>query len=145
MTCSVAIVGAGAIGAWFGDAFDRAGWRVSLVARGATLQALRQSGLRVEHGGSIRTSRPRAGSPAELGIHDFIVLTVKAQLLPALAPALRPLLGPNTVVVSGTNGIPWWFFQDFAGPLDLFRNGVGPRQRPDARPHHRRPLSGRGA
>src|SRR5882757_4136779 len=117
MTCSVAIVGAGAIGAWFGDAFDRAGWRVSLVARGATLQALRQSGLRVEHGGSVRTSRPRAGSSAELGVHDFIVLTVKAQLLPALAPELRPLLGPQTVVISGTNGIPWWFFQDFAGPL----------------------------
>jgi 2-dehydropantoate 2-reductase len=117
MNSSVAIVGAGAIGAWFGDAFDRAGWRVSMVARGATLEALRQSGLRVEQGGSIRTSRPRAGSPAELGIHDFIVLTVKAQLLPALAPELSPLLSPNSVVISGTNGIPWWFFQDFAGPL----------------------------
>jgi 2-dehydropantoate 2-reductase len=117
MNCSVAIVGAGAIGAWFADAFDRAGWRVSMVARGATLEALRQSGLRVEQGGFTRTSRPRAGSPAELGIHDFIVLTVKAQLLPALAPELSPLLGPHSVVISGTNGIPWWFFQDFAGPL----------------------------
>jgi 2-dehydropantoate 2-reductase len=117
MNPSVAIVGAGAIGAWLGDAFDRAGWRVSLVARGATLEALRQLGLRVEQGGSTRTSRPRAGSPAELGIHDFVVLTVKAQLLPALAPELRPLLGPKTVVISGTNGIPWWFFQDFSGPL----------------------------
>lgn len=127
MNSSVAIVGAGAIGAWFGDAFDRAGWRVSMVARGATLQALRQSGLRVEHGGAIRTSRPRAGSPAELGVHDFIVLTVKAQLLPALAPELSPLLGPNSVVISDTNGIPWWFFQDFAGPLANARlNSVDP-------------------
>ena len=67
--------------------------------------------------GSIRTSRPRAGSPVELGVHDFVVLTVKAQLLPALAPELRPLLGPQSVVMSGTNGIPWWFFQDFSGPL----------------------------
>jgi 2-dehydropantoate 2-reductase len=117
MTSSVAIVGAGAIGAWFGDAFDRAGWRVSMVARGATLQALKQSGLIMEQGGSIRTSHPQAGSPAELGIHDFIVLSVKAQLLPELASELRPLLGPHSVVISGTNGIPWWFFQDFPGPL----------------------------
>ena len=117
MNSSVAIVGAGAIGAWLGDAFDRAGWRVSMVARGGTLEALRQSGLRVDQGGSIRTSRPRAGSPVELGVHDFVVLTVKAQLLPALAPELRPLLGPQSVVMSGTNGIPWWFFQDFSGPL----------------------------
>lgn len=117
MPTSVAIVGAGAIGAWFGDAFDRAGWNVSMVARGATLEALRQSGLRVEQGGLSRASQPRTGSPAELGGHDFVVLTVKAQLLPALAPELMPLLGPQTTVISGTNGIPWWFFQDFAGPL----------------------------
>jgi 2-dehydropantoate 2-reductase len=114
---SVAIVGAGAIGAWFGDAFDRAGWSVSMVARGATLGALKQSGLRVEQGGFVRASHPRAGSPAELGVHDFVVLAVKAQLLPALASELKPLFGPRSVVISGTNGIPWWFFQDFAGPL----------------------------
>lgn len=121
MTSSVAIVGAGAIGAWIGDAFDRAGWRVSIVARGATLEALRQSGLRVEQGGLVRTCRPRAGSPAELGIHDFVVLAVKAQFLPALATELSPLLGLHSVIISGTNGIPWWFFQDFAGPLANIR------------------------
>jgi 2-dehydropantoate 2-reductase len=117
MPTSVAIVGAGAIGAWIGDAFDRAGWSVSMVARGATLEALRHSGLRVEQGGSVRTSHPRAGAPAELGVHDFVVLAVKAQLLPALATELGPLVGARSVVISGTNGIPWWFFQDFAGPL----------------------------
>ncbi len=117
MAPSVAIVGAGAIGAWFADAFDRAGWRVSLVARGATLKVLQESGLRVEQGGSVRLSRPRSGSAAQLGSHDFVVLTVKAQTLPALAPELSPLLGSASVVVSGTNGIPWWFLQDFSGPL----------------------------
>jgi 2-dehydropantoate 2-reductase len=117
MAPSVAIVGAGAIGSWLGDAFDRAGWRVSMVARGATLQILRASGLHVARGGEIRTSRPRAGSADELGIQDFIALTVKAQLLPELAPQLSPLIGPSTVVISATNGIPWWFFQDFGGPL----------------------------
>jgi 2-dehydropantoate 2-reductase len=54
----------------------------------------------------------------ELGAHDFVFLTVKAQILPQLAPNLVPLIGPSTVVVSGTNGIPWWFFQDFGGELN---------------------------
>jgi 2-dehydropantoate 2-reductase len=117
MNCSVAIVGAGAIGSWLADAFDRAGWRVSMVARGATLEALRRSGLRVERDNEIRTSRPRAGSAHELGAQDFVVLAVKAQFLPELAPHLSPLIGPATVIISATNGIPWWFFQDFEGPL----------------------------
>lgn len=117
MVSSVAIVGAGAIGAWIGDAFDRAGWNVSMLARGATLEALRASGLRVAQGDETRASRPRAGSAAELGVHDYVFLSVKAQRLPELAPQLSPLIGPSTVVISGTNGIPWWFFHDFAGPL----------------------------
>jgi len=114
---SAAIVGAGAIGAWIGDALDRAGWDVSMLARGPTLAALHSGGLTVERGGETRHSRPRAGSPAELGIHDYVFLTVKAHVLPDLAPSLSPLIGPATVVISGTNGIPWWFFHDFGGVL----------------------------
>ncbi len=117
MSPSAAIVGAGAIGAWIGDALDRAGWGVSMLARGPTLAALRSGGLTVERGGETRHSRPRAGSAAELGIHDYVFLTVKAQVLSDLAPSLSPLIGPATVVISGTNGIPWWFFQDFGGAL----------------------------
>ena len=118
MTCSIAIVGAGAIGSWLGDAFDRAGWRVSMVARGATLEALRRSGLRIARDNEIRSSHPRAGSAVEMGPHDFVALTVKAHLLPELAPRLSPLIGPATALISATNGIPWWFFQDFGGPLE---------------------------
>jgi 2-dehydropantoate 2-reductase len=117
MNSSIAIVGAGAIGAWIADGFDRAGWPVSLLARGATLQALREAGLCVSRAGERRVSRPRAGSAAELGVHDYVFLTVKAQMLPGLAPSLSPLIGPSTVVVSGTNGIPWWFFHDFGAAL----------------------------
>jgi 2-dehydropantoate 2-reductase len=114
---SVAIVGAGAIGAWIADAFDRAGWAASLLARGPTLAALRSGGLCVERDGETRRSQLRAGSAAELGVHDFVFLTVKAHLLADLAPSLGPLIGPSTVVISGTNGIPWWFFHDFSGPM----------------------------
>lgn len=117
MSPSVAIVGAGAIGSWIADALDRAGWAVSLLARESTLAALQGGGLTVERGADIRRSRPRAGSAAELGAHDYVFLTVKAHVLPSLAPTLGALIGPATVVVSGTNGIPWWFFQDFGGAL----------------------------
>ena len=88
-----------------------------MLARGATLAALDAEGLRVERGGEVRVSRPRAGSAETLGVHDVVFLTVKAQALPELAGSLTPLIGPHTFLVSGTNGIPWWFFQDFAGPL----------------------------
>jgi len=118
MSSTVAIVGAGAIGAWLADAFDRAGWPVAVLARGATLDALRNEGLTVSRAGNTRHSRPRAGTAVELGAHDFVFLTVKAQNLPQLAPTLVPLIGPSTVIVSGTNGIPWWFFQDFGGELN---------------------------
>jgi len=121
MSSSVAIVGAGAIGAWLADAFDRAGWSVSMLARGATLDALRREGLRVSRAGDTRVTRPRAGTALELGVHDYVFLTVKAQILPQLAPTLTPLLGPATVVTSGTNGIPWWFFHDFGGELANLR------------------------
>jgi 2-dehydropantoate 2-reductase len=117
MTPSIAIVGAGAIGGWLADALDRAGWRVSMVARGATLAALRAAGLRVRDAGDTRVSWPRVGSAADLGAHDYVILTVKAQVLPELAATLTPLIGPTTVIISGTNGIPWWFFHDFGGPL----------------------------
>jgi 2-dehydropantoate 2-reductase len=117
MTSSIAIVGAGAIGSWLGDAFDRAGWRVSMVARGTTLEALRSLGLRVARDHEIRSSYPRAGSADEIGVQDFVAVSVKAQFLPQLAPQLSPLIGPSTVVISATNGIPWWFFQDFGGAL----------------------------
>jgi 2-dehydropantoate 2-reductase len=117
MSRSAAVVGAGSIGAWIADALDRAGWSVSAVARGETLAAIQAQGLVVEQRGDSRVSRVRAGSPAELGTQDYVFLTVKAQGLSDLAPSLGPLLGQATVVVSGTNGIPWWFFQDFRGPL----------------------------
>ena len=88
-----------------------------MVARGATLDTLRATGLRVAHGGDTRLSRPQAGAAPELGVHDYVFLAVKAQLLPELAPQLGALFGQATVVISATNGIPWWFFHDFGGPL----------------------------
>jgi 2-dehydropantoate 2-reductase len=99
-----------------------------VVARGATLAALRSRGLRVEQpSGAAHVSHPAAGTPAELGPQDHVFLTVKAHGLTRLAAELAPLLAPCTTVSSGTNGIPWWFFQDCPGPLaDAVLSSVDP-------------------
>ncbi len=122
-------MGAGAIGGWIADALQHAGWPVSLLARGTTLERLRADGLLIEVDGVARCSRPRTGSAMDLGPHDVVVLALKAHCLPALAPTLAPLVGPSTTVVSATNGIPWWFFHGFAGPLcDTSLQSVDPGQ-----------------
>ena len=115
---SVCIYGAGAIGGWIGARLAAQGAAVSLVARGATLTALQQQGLRLREGESERTYPARAvAEPAELGVQDLVVLAVKAPALADVARRIGPLLGPDTVVLTAMNGVPWWFFQGFGGAL----------------------------
>ena len=115
---SICIYGAGAIGGWIGARLAAQGAAVSLVARGATLTALQQQGLRLREGGSERTYSVRAvAEPAELGVQDLVVLAVKAPALAEVARHIGPLLGPDTVVLTAMNGVPWWFFQGFGGAL----------------------------
>jgi 2-dehydropantoate 2-reductase len=106
------IVGAGAIGGWIGTRLAARGHAVSALARGATLEALRRHGWRLEIGGDVLRA-PLAGASddaARLGAHDVVVITVKGQSLPPLASALGALLAPQGVVLSAMNGVPWWFF-----------------------------------
>ncbi|MES2192526.1 MAG: 2-dehydropantoate 2-reductase [Pseudomonadota bacterium] len=114
----VCIYGAGAIGGWIGHKLAGAGCDVSVVARGATLAALQQHGLRLNEGGSI-TARPVKSSaePADLGMQDLVVLAVKAPSLPEVARHIAPLIGPDTIVLTAMNGVPWWFLQGFGGAL----------------------------
>ena len=114
----VCIYGAGAIGGWIGHGLARAGSNVSMVARGATLEALELHGLRL-HDGKDTTSQAVASTdtPAELGVQDLVVLAVKAPSLPAVARQMGPLLGPQTIVMTAMNGVPWWFLQSFGGAL----------------------------
>ena len=112
----VCIYGAGAIGGWIGVKLARAGSEVSVVARGATLEALRQHGLRLQEAGETLTAPVRASaSPSELGVQDLVVVAVKAPAMAEVAKAIRPLLGPDTMVLTAMNGVPWWFFQGFGG------------------------------
>jgi len=113
----VAVLGAGAIGGWLAAALAEAGVSVSVVARGATLQAIRQHGLRVQRDGRLHHFAVIAGAGHELGVQDFVIVATKAQDVPRALPDLQLLLGPQTAVVSAVNGIPWWFLQDLTGPL----------------------------
>ena len=110
------IYGAGAIGGWIGHGLARAGFDVSVVARGATLTALEQHGLRLNQSGAV-TSQPvqARASPQALGTQDLVIISVKAPSLPEVAQHIAPLIGPNTMVLSAMNGVPWWFLQGFGG------------------------------
>ncbi len=115
----ICIFGAGAIGGYLGAMLAEAGHEISLVARGAHLQALESNGLALEIGGRTLKSRPKASADsAELGPQDHVIVSVKAPALPSVAKTIRPLLGPETTIVTALNGIPWWFFQGFGGAHD---------------------------
>jgi 2-dehydropantoate 2-reductase len=107
----VCIVGAGAIGGFLGTRLAASGRAtVSALARGATLHALQAHGWRLfENGVLLQVSAIASDDAASLGIQDLVVVAVKGQSLPALAPSLAPLLGPGTIVLPAMNGVPWWF------------------------------------
>jgi len=118
----IAIAGAGAIGGYIGARLARAGADVALFARGPHLTAMQQRGLRVVSPDGDFEVRPEVTGDLEaIGRADVIVLGVKAHSLTMLAPQLRPLLGPETMVVSTQNGIPWWYFQNYPGELNGLR------------------------
>lgn len=113
-----AIYGAGAIGAYLGAKLHLAGEDVTLIAR-SQLPAYRAYGVRVKSPLGDFEAMPKAVATAEeAGPVDYVLLTVKAQSLAQIAPQLRPLLGPDTSVVSAQNGIPWWYFQKHGGALE---------------------------
>jgi 2-dehydropantoate 2-reductase len=116
------IAGAGAIGAYIGARMACAGFDVTLFARGPHLRAMQKHGVQVKSVDGDFVARPAiAGSLADVGPVDVVFLGVKAHGLPQLAPQLKPVLGPDTTVVSTQNGIPWWYFQGFGGAWEGMR------------------------
>ena len=127
----VCIFGAGAIGAHIGVLMKLAGVDVSLVARGAHLEAIRQNGLKLIINGEEKVARmPATNTPAELGVQDYVINTLKSHQAWESAEQMLPLLGPNTAVVTAQNGIPWWYFYGFEGQYaNLQLESVDPRGR----------------
>jgi len=118
----VLIVGAGAVGAYIGARLTLIGVDVTLVARGAQLEAIRERGVEVQSTSGNFKARPKiCAALEEVGPVDVVFLGVKAHSLPQLAPQLKTVLAADTTVVSTQNGVPWWFFENFGGDWNGLR------------------------
>jgi 2-dehydropantoate 2-reductase len=106
-----AIVGAGAIGAFVGAMLARAGEDVTLIARGAHLRAMQDHGVRViGEIGEFQVKTKATDDPQTVGEVDVVILALKTHSVPAMVASLRPMLGPDTSVLTAQNGFPWWYF-----------------------------------
>ena len=117
----IAIVGAGAIGGYLGARLAIAGEDVTFIARNRNLEAINANGFRLllEDGSEQHAPTARAVQDmAEAGPQDAVLLTVKAHQVRDLLPGLRSLFGPETMVVTMVNGVPWWYFHKLAGPYE---------------------------
>ena len=115
----ICVYGAGAIGGYFGARLARCGHDVTLIARGPHLEAMRKNGLRLISADDDFTVHPMCtDEPAEAGPQDYVIVTLKAHSVPAVAERMKPLLGPDTAVVPAVNGVPWWYFHKLEGPWE---------------------------
>src|SRR6476659_4131289 len=108
----VTVLGAGAVGGWLAAGLARAGVPVAVLARGATLAALRKDGLTLLQG-EPREDFPviAADDPPALPPSDSLLLGLNSHDLPAALPLVARLMGPETLVATAQNGLPWWFLQ----------------------------------
>src|SRR5512136_538097 len=103
----IAIMGTGGVGGYYGGLLARTGQDVTFIARGAHLQAIREKGLQVKsvHGDFAVTPAAATDNPAEVGAVDLIIVATKTYHTDEAARAIRPMVGPDTVVVSLQNGV----------------------------------------
>lgn len=116
----ICVVGAGAIGGMLAVKLANAGEQVSVIIRGANLVAVRANGMKlIMEDGSEQVARLQAtDNIAEPGAQDMVILGMKAHQVAAVAPQLQALMGPDTVVVTTQNGIPWWYFYKHGGAYE---------------------------
>ncbi len=115
----ICIYGAGAIGGWLGCQLSLAGEDVTLIARGPHLAAMQKNGIRLLIDGEERVAHPKCtDDPAEAGPQDYVIIAVKAHSFPGITDRLAPMFDAETAVVTGVNGIPWWYFYKLEGPWE---------------------------
>lgn len=120
----ICVVGAGAIGGYLGARLARSGQQVTFIARNRNLQAINANGFKLicEDGSEEHTpAGPNLRAVeryAEAGEQDAVLLTVKSHQVKDLLPDLRALFGPETMVVTMINGIPWWYFHRLGGEYE---------------------------
>jgi 2-dehydropantoate 2-reductase len=117
----IAVVGAGAIGGYLGAKLALAGEDVTFIARRRNLEAINAHGFRLilEDGREEHATNVRAVERyADAGPQDAVLLTVKAHQVRDLLPDLTALFGPQTMVVTMINGVPWWYFHKLGGAYE---------------------------
>ena len=114
----ICVVGAGAIGGYVAVRLAQAGHAVSAIARGPHLAAIRAHGLKLVEAAQelVATDLEATDRIADLDTQDVVLLALKAHQIAAVVDDLPGLLGPDTVLVTLQNGIPWWYFQKLRGP-----------------------------
>lgn len=118
----ITIYGAGAIGGHLGAMMSRKGYDVSLIARGAHLEAMRANGLKQITRDEEFVTHPRVtDDPSILGPQDYVVMSLKSYQAPGVVDAMRPLLGAHTTVATAMNGVPWWYFHKLPGKWENYR------------------------
>ncbi len=127
----ICIYGAGAIGGYMAVMLKRGGAEVSLVARGPHLKAIQEKGLKlVMNGEEIVEHMPATNDARELGEQDYVIVALKAHQAWESAPAMVPLLGRATAVVTAQNGVPWWYFHGLDASLCGYRlRSIDPQDR----------------
>ncbi len=115
----VAIFGAGAIGGMMGVKLAQAGADVTFIARGPHLAAMQANGVTMHSGGETIVVHPRCvAAAAEAGQQDYVIVTLKAHSLPGAAADIASMMGPNSALITGVNGVPYWYFHGLAGPYE---------------------------
>ncbi len=118
----ICIYGAGAIGGYLAVQLALAGQDITVIARGAHLEAMRANGLKLLIDGEERIARPHCtDDPGTAGPQDCVIVTLKAHSVPGVVDAMQPLLGADTAVVTAMNGVPWWYFHQLEGPWEGYR------------------------
>ncbi|MCH8620236.1 2-dehydropantoate 2-reductase [Undibacterium sp. TS12] len=116
----IAVVGAGAIGGYLAVKLAQIGHEVSVVIRGANLQAVRENGMKlIMDDGSEHVAQLYATDRvADLPVQDIVILGMKAHQVAAVAADIPALLGPESIVVTAQNGVPWWYFHKHGGAYE---------------------------
>ena len=120
----ICVVGSGAIGGLMGAKLALAGNEVSIIDQGAQLAAIRDQGLKlIWEDGSEQVAQPALATDqvVDVGPQDLVILALKAHYLELVARQIPSLLGPETMIVTVQNGIPWWYFHNHGGPFDGHR------------------------
>lgn len=113
----IAVFGAGAIGGYLAVKLHQAGADVSIIARGPHLAAIRAKGLTLKsEGATVTVHLPATDKAEEAGPQDYVFVTLKAIGLVPAAPEIAKLMGPDTALVTGINGLPYWYFYGLDGP-----------------------------